>query len=544
MQTTNSPIIVLFMQKIFNKFFTQQYQYQVGFVILLVILILAKWEALFLPFFWDEAWSYMPAIETMSNASPCLTPNCIDSELYRGHPLFFYFLVSSWAKWVGKSNYLYHLFALILSIASLTSYYRIALKLFSPPIALASCVLLCCQEIFLVQSSFVLPEVLIMWLTICMYSSFISKKRWLYFLWGTLLCLTKESGIIVTFCFILFAVISLIPFKKFKSLIPIWWVITPLFSIVLFLIYQKIVLGWYFFPLHMNMIESSFETTFQKIKLILKFIFFEQGRQFLSFAISFLMVFTLSRKTITKSKWLTLGSVWCLFMIELVAYFYFKNQHFYSCLSFLLLTAFFIKQSGIEKLKKQLLIFTVIIFVFYTIFAAANFFMLRYLLVLFPFIILLFITIVLETPIFLNVYFPTILLISFCLNFFIIFKKDFTKVWVDDVHLNYLNMVQLHQETVRYCENNDWYDCNIYTHFLMGFNLKLPFLNYLKSRKIFRFVHVQGDAFQGGDIIIFSSIEYNEDLHEKIKDSNIYYLNKRFEKGNAWCEVYVKNSCF
>ena len=84
--------------------------------LLIIVFILLKLEAMSLPFFWDEAWSYLPAIREMAEKGPSLLPGSIHTELYRGHPLVFYFLSSIWMKLFGHSLPISHLFPLIIYI--------------------------------------------------------------------------------------------------------------------------------------------------------------------------------------------------------------------------------------------------------------------------------------------------------------------------------------------------------------------------------------------------------------------------------------------
>jgi hypothetical protein len=529
------------MNRAISKFSGLEFQCIFGFIILVLIFILSKWEALFLPFFWDEAWSYLPALEAMSNTTPCLTPNCIDSELYRGHPLFFYFIASFWAKIMGKSVFSYHVFALILSIFTLITFYKVSQKVFNPQLALACCALLVCQEIFIVQSTFVLPEILIMGLTMGMYGAYASNQKWMYIIWGTVLCLTKESGIIITLCFVLSALFSNYSSKNGRNLMTQWWLICPLVSIILFLLYQKSILGWYFFPLHSSMIESEIGPIFQKIKMIWSFLFFEQGRQFITLILSVSMVFILSKKAIIASNYLNLAVVCGLFTIELITFFYLKNQQFYACFPFFTLVFIFLRPSKREIETQPLQVFSVIFFIIYTLFTAMNFYMIRYLLVLLPFVILLFVMLFHKIRLFSTPFLLPFLLVSLGLNFGIVYKKDSAKEWIDDVSLNYKGMVMVHQKAIEYCEANNWYNQDIYTHFLMGFNLKLPFLHYLRSDKKFNRVNTEG-PLQDNDIVIFSSIEYNESLYNQVNTAKNYRLSQRFQEGSAWCEIYEKKA--
>ncbi len=140
------------------------------FLLLTCSVIAFKWVALSLPFFWDEAWVYMPAIRTMSEQVPSIMPASIHPDLYTGHPLLFYFLASSWIKIFGYSLFKVHLFPLLISVSLLVSIYFIVFKWtnswFS---AFLSVLLLAMQPIFLAQSTFLLIEV---WLALLFLWSF------------------------------------------------------------------------------------------------------------------------------------------------------------------------------------------------------------------------------------------------------------------------------------------------------------------------------------------------------------------------------------
>src|SRR4051812_16040636 len=89
------------------------------FRILLIVgvvgFILFKIPHLYLPFYWDEAWVYAPAIKIMSQQGLSMLPGAIPVEYSRGHPLFFHFLGSGWIKLFGDNNFSVHCFALLIS---------------------------------------------------------------------------------------------------------------------------------------------------------------------------------------------------------------------------------------------------------------------------------------------------------------------------------------------------------------------------------------------------------------------------------------------
>ena len=89
--------------------------------VLIAAFVLLKLEALTLPFFWDEAWVYLPAIRTMAEQGPSIMPGSIDADLYTGHPLLFYFMASTWIKMWGYSLPIAHSFPLLISIGLIVS---------------------------------------------------------------------------------------------------------------------------------------------------------------------------------------------------------------------------------------------------------------------------------------------------------------------------------------------------------------------------------------------------------------------------------------
>jgi len=96
----------LFLNKVWSKYFI---------ILLILVLILLKLSWLNLPFYWDEAWSYAMAIFDMANNGPTIIPGHADNLLTRGHPLFFYFIASSWLVIFGKTVVSAHIFALFIS---------------------------------------------------------------------------------------------------------------------------------------------------------------------------------------------------------------------------------------------------------------------------------------------------------------------------------------------------------------------------------------------------------------------------------------------
>ena len=73
------------------------------FILPLLFVVIVKIPHLAVPYFWDEAWSYFPAVFKMYESGPGLLPGALPLWDAKGHPLFFFFLSSSWMRIVGTS---------------------------------------------------------------------------------------------------------------------------------------------------------------------------------------------------------------------------------------------------------------------------------------------------------------------------------------------------------------------------------------------------------------------------------------------------------
>jgi 4-amino-4-deoxy-L-arabinose transferase-like glycosyltransferase len=157
--------------EIFFKFWNNYFIFS-----LVLILILIKVSYLQIPFYWDEAWSYAMAIFDMANHGPTLIPGHANEWFTRGHPLFFYFIASSWLVIFGKSVVSAHIFALLISCLSLYLIHFCCRKLFSVSIANIVAITLMSQIMFIAQSTLLLPEIFLMGLSVWVFYLYFQKK--------------------------------------------------------------------------------------------------------------------------------------------------------------------------------------------------------------------------------------------------------------------------------------------------------------------------------------------------------------------------------
>ncbi|MFZ4797649.1 MAG: ArnT family glycosyltransferase [Bacteroidia bacterium] len=462
--------------------FNQPYHWLL--LLLIIGLFFLKLEALSLPFFWDEAWSYLPAIRVMAEQGPSLLPGSIDTELYRGHPMLFYFLSSLWIKTFGYSLPIAHLFSLFISIILLVSVYFITYNWTNSFFAaFLATLLLFIQPIFLAQSTFLLSEILLGLLFIWSFY-FYFKKQWIGF--GIALVaalLTKESA----YCLIpAFVIISAVEwsFKRIdtKAFFKNISVISLLFLIGFsFFIYQKIIFGWFFFPLHTGMID--FNEIGNKMDGSFLILFITQGRN-----IIFLITIILS----------------------IISYVIIRNK--------------------LSKDHQLILISFLIITIGFALFASINFFSTRYLFAVIP-LLLIGCTLVISS-ISKPFYHISIITIVIVIGFFNI-KRSLNSASFGDTELSYTRLLKVQVEMVDYLKKSDFKE-QIYTPFLMFCMLDNPHDGFIDKK----FANL-GINVNDTNNVYFLNVS-NEKLNEldSLKQHNKVTFLKKYEEKQAFIELY------
>ena len=454
--------------------------------LIIIALILLKLEAMSLPFFWDEAWSYLPAIREMAEKGPSLLPGSIHTELYRGHPLVFYFLSSLWMKLFGHSLLVSHLFPLIISIILLLSIYWITYKWTNSYFTgFLATLLVLIQPIFLAQSTFLLCEI---WLGLLFLWAFwfYFKRHWIGFgITVVTALLSKESA----YCLIpAFVIISGIEwyFKRInqKEFLINISMISCLFLIGFsFFILQKIKFGWLFFPLHTNMID--FKEFGHKMVGSFLILFISQGRNMIYLTV---------------------------IITAIISYVYFKN-----------------------KLSKdiQMLLISFIVLVFgFSLFAAINFFSTRYLFAVIP--LMLIASAILIGSISKSYYPKAIVAIITFLGIINIYKSIENNSF-GDTELSYTDLLKVQVKMVDYLQKSDFKE-QIYSPFLMFCLLDNPYDGFIDKK----FANL-GLQINDSNNVYFLNVS-NEKLNglDSLLNNKKVVLLKKFEEKNAQIELYKK----
>ncbi len=464
-----------------------------GFILLtaiIILLILLKWTHLSLPYFWDEAWPYSTAVHMMYENGLSLFPGAIPFEISRGHPLFFHFMSALGMKVFGSSITGSHIFPLVVSIALIVLMYVFCRKFFSEKVAIISCILLAVQPVFIAQACLLLPEMLVAFLSLFTLYFFLTNKTAGYIICGTLLLLTKETGIVTILSCGLLQVIELLNMNRKEVTVKMVCrkmvvVIAPVIIPSLFFVVQKIKFGFFFLPLYTDADNFNSLVILEKLKNYSAYLFIYQGRNAIS----------------------------ALLIISAVIF-------------------FFVRKKSWDSIHKKVVSLLSIFIVLYLAFSSANFYSPRYLLsILVPFIVVsvfFFDAVFSERKVLYYSFFIVVAVVqvTFCL------KRNH----VSDHSLSYTDAIEVSKNMTDFCAKENLYSKNIYCSFLMHTYLTDKYAGYITDGKLFD--KVQYSASEQTQYYIQLSYEKDE-LIEQLKAQKKIVRLLRFEKNYAWSEIYA-----
>ncbi|HEX2396294.1 MAG TPA: glycosyltransferase family 39 protein [Bacteroidales bacterium] len=465
-----------------------------GIIVLLFIIacfFIVKIVYLKLPFYWDEAWSYAVAVFDMDVHGLALLPGDGNIELTRGHPLLFYFLSAIWIKLFGHEVSTIHLLPLIISCSLILTIYIIT-RAFSDVLgALTTSVFLILQSIFFVQSSLLLPEVMLTLWIILVLIAYLNKRWNIYLLCSILLILTKESGIVLIIALLIDKIVLDYLFKneinsgtpeRIKELLIM---IVPVIVFGILLIVQKIRLGWFLYPDHLKMMDLNVQSIKYNFILI-KDILFQGGRAYLFMA------------------------------------------------SFICITLLTMKES-ITKFQARFISLCWVYIIIYLIFCSMNFFATRYLLsaVAVLIIVCTWPVLVFLRNLWLKIAFILVFVFIFTYHTFLGPKNAF------DTSIGFKNAALLQKKAVQFAEEMKLHRNKIYSTFLMQYYMGIPELSYLAD-PLKPFI-IKNTSDIDYDVYIFCSNEKDQ-LYDQIKNDPDIKLLKRFQNNEAWIEFYIKSA--
>ncbi len=250
------------------------------FIFVLAVFAVFSFSHLFLPYFWDEAWSYFPAIFKMMENGPGLLPGALPLEEAKGHPLFFFWLASSWMSIHPGSIFFSRLLPFIISLALLFYAWLFARKMGGISAGNLTITLLAVQSLFLAQATFLLPEMLLAFLLLVSFDMFLSKKFTLYAVVASLMILTKETALIFVLFFLFWHLFAHLDRKREKPVFSadILLLSVPLVIYGFWLALHYIKFGTFFYSEHLGHIQFDKYFINMKLTTALKMVFIQYGR--------------------------------------------------------------------------------------------------------------------------------------------------------------------------------------------------------------------------------------------------------------------------
>ncbi|MBS1772112.1 MAG: glycosyltransferase family 39 protein [Bacteroidetes bacterium] len=510
----------------------------------LIIFIILKLPHINHAYYWDESWPYASAVHRMYLHGASLIPGSIDGEISRGHPLMFHFLGALWTDVFGVSKVSLHSYALFISILFLIAIYEAGYRMFNRNVAITALILVAFQQIYFIQSSFVLLEVLLAFLAFISIYFYVTEKFLLTAITLTMLFYTKESGIVLGGVFGIDVLVRLFNKNeatgtKIKRLTA---VAIPFMAIGAFFLMQKAIFGWYVLPLYSKGLENDFNSFHYKIRECSKMLFRDDFRY-----VYYVLIAALGVALVIKSK--KLKFLFPLLSGIIIYYFISDDSPTLAAdnkVLFIVLYVIVFVIAGVSlrpltsfynsKQRRFVLLNTMFALAF-IVFSCLNSFVIhRYLLT--ALIPMLFVAAVYLSSFVQNVskyaFIPSLLVILSVQAYAYNQSKG-----IGDIQKGAFDGLYVEEQIAEYMVQHKLQDANIATGgFLETIHLKDPYAGFLNNADTFK--NIQWDITYQTNIIIFDNIEPDDRHNNVIADTVNWKRIFRVEKNEAWGEIYER----
>lgn len=452
-------------------------------IVSVAIMLVIKIPHLGYPFSWDEAWSYYLAILKMAETGPTMLPGSIDISNSRGHPLLFYFVMSSWIKLMPGAIFFARIIPLLVSVLILITFHRLVSRHINLLAADLTTLVLSVQSLFLAQASLVLPEMLLTLFLILSLHSFLTGRYILFASWATLMVLTKETGVFFTGVFGLIYIVENI--KQYRE--TTFWIkgmimAIPLVVYGIFLILHTRAYGAPFFNEHLEYITNEGGRIMSKLRSATSNLATRYGRNTLSaVAIISLIVLAARHRKPGNARFLVISIVLILSLIGFSVINFFTHRYILPVLPLFIAVCISLAVSAFQERKQLAYALT-------------------------------------------GVVFTTTLIYSV------------TKMGKIDNDLGYSQYLKVQKELVHWCEANDKYKNEIASGFNMMLALRDPFNGYLTTERGFRVNHLpKTDSIE---LIIWDSTCMDSERPEGFPEGWEKVFSCRYKK--HWGEIYTR----
>lgn len=240
-----------------------------------------KFQDLFLPYFWDELGVYSRACLYLAEHGLGILPASLPPVWSRGHPLLFQFIYGLGFTIFGKSVVVGHSISLLVTCLLLFALYKKFSEYYNRLIGFCIVLLLCAQPVFIAQSTFVLPEMMLALFAFLALASYYEKQFGWFALYASLAMMTKESAIVIPFVAFAYGFVQDIILKQKAGYFTLRSLFLTFFSLLVFgafLLIQKTQNGWYFLPEHVEYVSFKIGDILDHNHRFQKFLFYDQGR--------------------------------------------------------------------------------------------------------------------------------------------------------------------------------------------------------------------------------------------------------------------------
>ncbi|MFZ1691923.1 MAG: glycosyltransferase family 39 protein [Flavobacteriales bacterium] len=507
-----------------------------GLLMMLCAFAVFKSSHLDLPYYWDEAWVYAPAITAMHDEGVSLMPWAIPPELSRGHPLFFHAVGAVWMNLFGDSFTAMHALPLFLTLLLVVATYRLGALLTDEATGFFAALLVCLSETVLAQSSLLLPEILLALLLVLSVTAYLQRKPWIFMISFTAALWTKETAIVA---FVALLITHAWSFRDEHAWADrkAWrqWlllIIAPVIVASSYFIVQRWSLGWFLFPEHVGMITWSKEDIAYKAREAFVMAFETEGVQWLTLtgtiAAPLLILrqrpvmaplaafcFTASIK-ILWGRWPVPSSLQLIAVAAAVA------------------TGIWLL-ARLARYQAPNTASPILLFGFCCVglwaFSALNFYTPRYLLPIHPFLVIGTLAALKSTVLGSRSWVVPASSLAIAV---VMMSSLGTDGHVGDTRLNYRDAISVHRDRIQYCTEKNLHDAHIMASFIDVHYMTHPESGYLQGSPVFTELATE---LHTDTEYAFVDYQSRKELPDELIAIGFKQV-ARFRKGQAWGDIY------
>lgn len=516
---------------------------QTRWILLLVlgIFIAIKIPHLFYPYYWDESWPYATAVNALFEHGISLMPNAIDDNISRGHPLFFHVIAAVWMNIFGGSHVAMHSFALLISLAFLVVVYEAGLRLFNPRVGAIALLLMASQEMYIVQSSALLFEVLVGLLCFLSLYCYIKEKYVLTAVFLSMLFYTKESGMMMGFVLGIDAWVAFFNKKTDRKIAygRLLSIAVPCVLIGIYFFLQRYLKGWFIFPFYSESLEDTWNMYWYKFRMAaLKDVVYSSLKYYYYILLAVMAVVAAIKSKMPR---------YLAYLLPFVTVYYLVDDmragrimpsvpFFITFIAIWIWSAYMLCRYFSEVAQRRFVFLGMCFILVFIAFSASNFYIYRYMIAaIMP---ALFIASALLN-LFISRSYKWLYYVSLaCFATISWYAITGNKAYHGDCDLNAYKAMEVEQAVIDYMETNQYHDRYVASGgFLEVVHLTDTATGFLRKNKHFK--HVKWTIDDSTELIIFNNIE-NDARYDEIKKGNKFEMVYRFEKGDVWSEVYER----